>query len=490
MSPADAIGLAPIALLLTGALLCLLLEAAGTPTGASKRGPRSHLAIVALLALGAAGLQVVVSWDDASVPRAALRGALVIDQVGLFAVGLLVCLGAVAVLSAVPTLRELGEERGEVYALVLVALVALSLLALAGDLLVFAAAALLATVSLAALASLERAAPHSAEAAAKLVTWSGLSLSLLGFGAALLYGAGGTTALAGVGGALDAAPLLAGVGLALVVIPVLAWLPAVPLHMARVDVTNGSLPFAGGLGAAGGLVAGSALALRLAAALASYPQIAPVVEDGLVTLTLLTLAVPALSALDQRRVSRMIAHLVVVQVGAVLPLLLLTLRGQAKGALPAGLLVLAAAALAAAGALGVVSFFERPGKEGGTWERWSGAGRRHPVFTIGFLWLLATVAGLPGTAGFAARLSVGEAAFVAEQPLLGVAVVVAPALAIAPVLRLAIFLFAKPPDRELDLAASGWRWFSLVLAVVAVTVLGVLSSAFLAATASVSFGLS
>src|SRR5690606_40752005 len=71
----------------------------------------------------------------------------------------------------------------------------------------------------------------------------------------------------------------------------------------------------------------------------------------------------------------------------------------------------------------------------------------YPLFGLSLLWLWASLAGLPGTVGFAGRVLVGQAAFSAGDDLLGVAVIVAPALAAAPLLRLAIFLLDRKSTR-------------------------------------------
>jgi NADH:ubiquinone oxidoreductase subunit 2 (subunit N) len=205
----------------------------------------------------------------------------------------------------------------------------------------------------------------------------------------------------------------------------------------------------------------------------------------LVGIALLTLVVPPLAALDQSRVRRVSAHLLIAQAGPVL-VALFTADGTAGGLGPYWLAV-AATMAAAVGAVVGLSFLERAGTEGSTWEAWSGAGRQHPLFGLSLIWLWASLAGIPGTAGFAARLVVGQAAFAAGEDLLGLAVFVAPALAAAPVVRLAIFLFSRAPDRALDTVPSGWRAVVVALACLAVLALGLFPLPLLELAATMRF---
>ncbi|MFZ9890124.1 MAG: hypothetical protein ACO3JL_21710, partial [Myxococcota bacterium] len=112
-------------------------------------------------------------------------------------------------------------------------------------------------------------------------------------------------------------------------------------------------------------------------------------------------------------------------------------------------------------------------RAGATWERWSGAGRVYPLLGLAMVWLWSSLAGLPGTIGFASRVVTAQAAFGAGLDLLGIVVVVAPVLAAAPVLRLTIFLFAKTPDLELRASMSGWRTLVVVVAALVVFLLGI-----------------
>src|SRR5690606_20405839 len=232
----------------------------------------------------------------------------------------------------------------------------------------------------------------------------------------------------------------------------------------------GAPPFLGGLVACAFPLSGAILLVRwLGCGDVAIDAAAPI-DDLLRVAALLSLVIPPLAALDQSRVNRVVAHLVCAQAGPILVALL----AQRDGA-DTGPLLLAGSGLLVGGMGAIVAqaFLEPPGQEGPTWERWSGAGRRYPLFGLSLVWLWSSLAGIPGTVGFAGRVLVGQSAFAAGEDVLGIAVIVAPVLSAAPVLRLAIFLFAKAPDHDLETSASGWRAVVVALACAFVLLLGV-----------------
>lgn len=461
MTGAQSVVLIPFGLFLLGSVLCLLLEAAGTPIGASKRGPRSHLALIAVFCFASAVIQLGVSAHSVPMGQDLWGNALRLDALGIFGAALCGCVGIQTVVAGVQTMRRLEEERGEVYALHLLTVAAFFSLVFAADVLVVAAAGLWARIGMGALAALERRVPQSAEATVKLIVSDGFFLTLLCFGAALIYGASGTTAFRGIGIAIQNDPHLGWAGLAMVVVPILGWLPAVPVHGVRIDANHGATSFVGGLGAASGALVGSVLLMRLS--LDAGPVVGAVWASPLEALIWLTWLVPALVALDQRRVSRMVAHLSVVQMGGAL--LLARLIGAAPDliAAPALRYWLAATAVTTAAALPALNFFASRIADEDTWESWSGAGRAHPIVTSAFLWLLAGMAGLPGTPGFAARLDIAQLAFAQGFDGMGVGIIVTPVFAAVPVMRLAIFLFAKPAKQKKRSSLGVWDVTAFVM---------------------------
>lgn len=458
MTPTTLAALVPASTWLAAALLCMLLEAAGTPVGFRKRGERPHLQWIIALAGTVVVARVIASWATAGVWASSASG-LAFDRAGLIACGLVAVVVVAAHFAAVPALRALDEERGEMSAAFAVLAAALSIVAVATDVVVVGAGLTLAAVTLALLAAPDRDGPHGIEAATKGVVGAGLVLVLLALVTVFATAATGETTFASLGRATAEHIPLAGVAMALLVVALGVVIGAVPLHQVYVDVAHGSSSAAGSALAAGALISGAAVLSRfvdgLTVAWSNVPGTSldsPLPELALAwsALAALTLAGAPIAALDQSRIGRVAAYLVAVPGGVVLA------AAAAAVADPTSSLAAARAALTAttAGALGVAAALLGVAvprlAPSSTWEDWAGFGRKRPVIAGLLLYALGTVAGVPGTLGFDARLDTARACFDAHLDVLGLVVVASAALGAAPLVRLALFLYAKdpPPRRE------------------------------------------
>jgi NADH-quinone oxidoreductase subunit N len=475
MSEQDLLALAPFGVLVGGAIVCLTLEAAGTPIGARKRGTRTHLALIAMSAVLAASVFIGLAWEGNA--GAVLASGIHTGPLARAAAQTVLALSLIALASAMPALRvfraskaldEAGEERGEIYALMLLEAAGFVGLCVTDDLTLIAASLVLATVPACGLLVVDRRSPRGAEAAVKLLVVTLVVLALLGLGSALLWGALGRADLGAivVGAGREGWTAL---GAVLAAAAILAILPVVPLHAARVDVAQGGPSFVTGFFQGASLTAGAVMVLRALGGDAS----SPVVAQALLVVATLSLVVPAFAALDQRSIDRLAAHLAIGQAGVALLPAVLVAEGHAER----GGLVLICTAGAAAAIVGVHSalgFLEPGSRTSLTWEEWSGLGRKHPVFALGLLWLLGSLAGFPATAGFAARLGTARAAFEDGSAWVGWVAALTPALIAIPVIRLGIFLFAKAPGaRCVEPVSSPWRVLVVGVCCALVLVLGV-----------------
>ncbi len=198
-----------------------------------------------------------------------------------------------------------------------------------------------------------------------------------------------------------------------------------PLQGIRVDVAQGAPPAAVALSAPLALVALGPVLPRYVDAASAGVEIA--VALGL-------FAVP-LVALAQTSLRRLLAVLLVGQ--AVLPLV-------AACAGSASTEATLAAALGAVGLAVGVQALPALATSSATWEDASGQGRKHPWRAGLLVFAAAQACGLPPTSGFAVRETLAGA-LAASQPWMAVGLLAGAALSALPVVRLALFLFAKEP---------------------------------------------
>jgi NADH:ubiquinone oxidoreductase subunit 2 (subunit N) len=421
----NAAALSPsVVALLGGAGLCLLLEATGAGLGERKRVPRLHQGVV-VIAAGFVAFALSPSWDHATTALALLLFALTSGVTLLgerAALALLVCAG-VAALAASSSPSSPPSSTAVLAFVALWSTVTTGLCARAGD-------------------------DASAEAATKA--------AVSGAVATLLCGAGVVAeglAAPGVGRAL----LCCGMALALGV---------PPLQGPRVDVAHGAPVPAIVLSAP---LALWVLAPALGDALSNGPTAGPwrLALDGALVLGLFALP---LVALAQTSVRRVLAVLVVGQ-GA------LPLAASLAGAASSSATTTAAAFSAALGAAGLAtSVAALPALLGPavSWEDAAGQGRLHP-WRAGLLVLAAAQAcGLPPAAGFVVRARLAEA-LSASEPWVAAGLLVGAGFSAVPIVRLALFLFAKQPRRAPPPPPAR----GAVLGLVVVVALGVLVGLFL-----------
>jgi NADH:ubiquinone oxidoreductase subunit 2 (subunit N) len=270
----------------------MVLEAAGTPVGARKLGARGYLASIAWAATVLAGAQVV-----AVLPIDIVTPLFTTDALTRRSALLLIVLLSLVVIAAVSGLRATDGERGEVYACLLLVAVGELAVVFSRELFVAYAGMTLTLVAGFGILVVERREGRGVEAAVKHVVASAFMLVLFGLGLALVYLKTGATDVAAVAAE-------GGIGTLIVVVVVLEGMLAFPLHVARLDVLTGAPAYAGALLVGGRAIASTTLLIRLVEAGLGGPA-----ASMLIPVTLLSLVVPGLVAVDQREIPRAAAHL-------------------------------------------------------------------------------------------------------------------------------------------------------------------------------------
>jgi NADH-quinone oxidoreductase subunit N len=295
---------------------------------------------------------------------------------------------------------------GEFYVLGLFAALGMSVIASAASLLTAYLGLELLALSLYALVAFDRDSPAGSEAAMKYFVLGALASGLLLYGMSMLYGATGSLSFATVGQRLAEQPADQTVlvfGLVFIVIGVAFKFGAVPFHMWVPDVYHGAPAPVTLLVGSAPKIAAFALAFRLLSD--GMSVLHPHWQGMLILLAVLSLALGNLVAIAQTNLKRMLAYSTIAHVGFIfLGLLAGTPDGMAAGMFYAILY-----ALMAAGGFGVVVLLSREGLEAERIEDLRGLNQRSPWFAGMMLLLMFSMAGVPPTAGFFAKLFVLDA---------------------------------------------------------------------------------
>ncbi len=307
-------------------------------------------------------------------------------------------------------MAERGLYRGEYFVLALFATLGMMVMISAGHFLTLYLGLELMSLCLYSLVALNRDSAVSSEAAMKYFVLGAIASGLLLYGMSMIYGATGTLQITEV--ARGTARILQSdhpskavlaFGLVFVVSGLAFKVGVVPFHMWIPDVYHG---------------APSAVAIRLLVnALqplsGDTPQFPSGWQDMLIVLSVLSMAIGNLAAIAQSNIKRMLAYSTISHMGF---MLLGLLSGIVSGnALSAGeawssaMFYAVVYVLMSLGAFGMVVLLSRAGFEAERIEDFRGLNARSPWFAFIMLLLMFSLAGIPPTVGFYAKLSVLQA---------------------------------------------------------------------------------
>ena len=442
-SPAvDWAALLPLMLLAAGALILLMVRSL-----VPARSMPPVIDAVWTFALAAAGLvSVALLWN-----RDDLGGfgeQFVMDGVALFVTAIvLVCVALVA-----PTLprycRRLGVEGSEIYVLLLLAAAGAVVMAGSDDLIVLFLG--LETMSIAAyvMAALNPHRLESLEAGLKYFVLGAFSTAFLLFGIALVYGAVGTTSLAGIGLYFDNVlvlrdgMLLAGLGMLLVGLAFKV--AAVPFHAWAPDVYAGApTPVTAFMASA---VKAAAFAALLRVFVEALGARADDWQPAVFALACATLAVGSVLAAVQSDVKRVLAYSSISHAGFIL----VGVQAASDEGVRGVLFYLAAYAVIAVGSFTVVSSLSGENDDRTGLDVMVGLGSRKPALALGFTILLLAQAGVPFTSGFVAKFSVIAAAVDARSFWLAVVAMVCAVIAAFAYLRVVVAMYFGSAEEKSD----------------------------------------
>lgn len=247
----------------------------------------------------------------------------------------------------------------------------------------------------------------SQEAAMKYFLLGAFSSAFFLYGVALLYGATGTLLLPGIRDALAAHgdTSLALVGVALLSVGLLFKVGAVPFHSWIPDVYQGApTPITGFMAAATKVAAFGAL---LRVVYVALPPLHDQWRPVLWAISILTMAVGTITAVNQTDVKRLLAYSSVAHVGFILTGVI----ADNPAGLSATLFYLLAYSFSTVGAFAIVGLIRNAeGVEDADMSRWAGLGQRSPIVGVMFSMFLLAFAGIPLTSGFVSKLAVFKAA--------------------------------------------------------------------------------
>jgi NADH-quinone oxidoreductase subunit N len=396
---------------------------------------------LAQLALAAS---FAITYLTSSVEPAYTFSGMFVDDLLSDVLKLLVYVGVATILVySRAYLAARGLFRGEFFALVLFATLGMMVMISANHLLTLYLGLELLALSLYSMVALQRDSAPATEAAMKYFVLGALASGMLLYGMSMLYGATGTleiTQLARLAGEGEGSLVLV-FALVFVVAGLGFKIGAVPFHMWVPDVYHGA-PTAMTLfiGSAPKLAA-FAFFVRLLAQALGAEHLAGEWQQMLVVMAVASLAIGNVVAIAQTNIKRMLAYSTIGHMGF---LLLGLLAGDANG-YGSAMFYVVTYVLMSLGAFGMVLLLSRAGFEAENLDDFRGLNARSPWYAFLMLLLMFSMAGVPPTVGFYAKLAVLQAAIDAGFVWLAVLAVVFALIGAYYYLRIVKLMYFDPP---------------------------------------------
>ena len=299
-----------------------------------------------------------------------------------------------------------GALRGEYYVLGLFAVLGTMVMVSAHSLLTIYLGLELLSLSLYAMVAFDRDSPAASEAAMKYFVLGALASGMLLYGMSMMYGATGSLDLGEIAEALSEPgqnSMILIFGLCFIVVGLAFKFGAVPFHMWVPDVYDGAPTAVTLFIGSAPKIAAFAMAMRLL--VDSMGSLSVDWQGMLIIMSVLSLALGNVIAIAQTSIKRMLAYSTISHVGF---LLLGLLAGTTEG-YSASMFYAITYALMAIGGFGMIILISRAGYEANQLDDFKGLNDRSPWFAFMMLILMFSMAGVPPTVGFFAKLSVLQA---------------------------------------------------------------------------------
>jgi NADH-quinone oxidoreductase subunit N len=445
-----------------------------------QRRPTYYLTLASLAAVAALHLVEI----DNGATAYAMQKMVVIDPMGHLCATLAV-MGSLVYAQVYAGPRELAK--GELYTLSMFSLLGISIMIMGNNFLTIYLGLELMSLSLYALVALRRDHAQSTEAAMKYFVLGALASGFLLYGLSMMYGATGSLDIAEVYQATLAGDLnkqVLAFGLVFIVAGLAFKLGVVPFHMWVPDVYQGA-PTAVTL-----LIAGApklaAFAITLRILVEGLINLATDWQQMMMILAVASMTLGNLAAIAQTNLKRMLAYSGIAQLGFMLlgfvPTVISGNTVSAGNGYGSSLFYVLTYVLTTMGTFGLIMVLSRPGFESEQVSDLAGLAKRSPVLAGVMLVFMFSLAGIPPTVGFYAKLAVLQSLITTNSPLLLQLSIVAVLLSLVGAfyyLRIVkVMYFDEPVQTQAVAEGSGARLL-LSANALAVLVLGVLPSGLL-----------
>lgn len=337
--------------------------------------------------------------------------------------------------------------RNEYYLLGIFAVLGMSVMASANSFLTIFLGLELLSLPLYAMVAMYKHSNNAIEAAMKYFVLGSMASGLLLYGISLLYGITGSVTLHAVGQLLQSKDqVVAIVALVFILAGLVFKFGAVPFHMWVPDVYQGASTPTTLFIASAPKIAAFAITLRIL--VQAMPSLHVNWEQILVVIAILSMFFGNVLAIVQSNIKRMLAYSSIGHVGYTL-LGILAGPYSAQG-YSAAMFYIITYVLVAVGAFAIVAIMSRDGVDLDKLNDYRGLNSRNPWLAFMMLLLMFSMAGVPPTVGFFAKLGLLQALVQANMVWLAVLALIFSLIGAYYYLRVVLLMYFEEPGEGMD----------------------------------------
>jgi NADH-quinone oxidoreductase subunit N len=426
--------------------------------------PGTHRALPWLALSGVVMSAALCAWLWGE-PVTSFQGMAISDRFALSLNFIILIATGLGVLLSVNYIPQINGQVGEYYTLLLLAASGMMMMGSATDLIVVFLALELFSLALYILSGLQRDNPRSTEASMKYFLLGAFASAFFVYGAALVYGAAGSTQYAAIAQTLSAGQgdlTLLYPGMALLIAGFAFKVSLVPFHMWTPDVYQGAPTPVTAFMSAGTKAAAFAAFMRVL--LEALPAQQETWGWALAIMAVLTMTLGNLAALRQASLKRMLAYSSIAHAGYVLVGLT---PGTPEGA-TAALFYLFTYAFMNIGAFAVVIALEKAQEDDALQNRAAGIADRWPWLALAMAIFMFSLSGIPPLAGFFGKFFVFKAAVDGGWTWLAVVGMLNSAIGLYYYLRVTVAMYFEPQGPESATERRDWAVLRIGVAVAAI----------------------
>lgn len=348
--------------------------------------------------------------------------------------------------------------RGEYFVLILIAVVGMMVMVSASHFITIYIGLELLSLSLYTLVAMNRNSDLATEAAMKYFVLGALASGMLLYGMSIIYGATGSLDIETIRNAIQGMQsddVMLILGLIFIVVGIGFKLGVVPFHMWIPDIYQGAPTSVVLFIGTAPKIAAFAFVMRLL--VDGFQALAVSWSDMLTIFAILSMALGNIVAIAQTNLKRMLAYSTISHMGY----FMLGIISANPNGYSASLFYVIIYSFTTMAAFGLIIMMSRAGFEAEEISDYKGLNKRHPWFAFMVALVMFSMAGIPPTVGFFAKLSVIQALIDVDKYWLAVVAVLFAVIGAYYYLKVVKTLYFEKPDTNEPITANFGMQFIL-----------------------------